>query len=93
MSDENKDLPFAFPSEFKNTQDHPVEYYGIKLAPGTTVCHSGMSLRDYFAAQAMQGFIAGDGRFSMGDSHIERMELSARCFYMMADAMIKARGE
>lgn len=49
--------------------------------------HSIASLRDYFAAKAMQGLLA-DG---MGGQYVpdELSELS----YLMADAMLKARGE
>ena len=53
----------------------------------------GMSLRDYFAAKAMQGFITNDGGFTLGDGNRERMESASQLFYKMADAMLKARGE
>jgi hypothetical protein len=43
----------------------------------------GMTLRDYFAAKAMQGLIAGCERPFV--EHIAKMS------YDMADAMIKAR--
>ena len=49
---------------------------------------SGMSLRDYFAAKAMQGFIdyaAAKGRFVPPDDQL------AQCSYDVADAMLKAR--
>lgn len=45
----------------------------------------GMSLRDYFAAKAMAGFIAGPNGPEWGEKEIA---LSA---YSMADAMLKAR--
>ena len=48
----------------------------------------GMSLRDYFAAQAMQGMLAA----CTGWSEQEQTRL-AKCSYMMADVMLKARGE
>jgi hypothetical protein len=47
-----------------------------------------MSLRDYFAAKAMQGFIdyaAAKGRFVPPDDQL------AQCSYDVADAMLKAR--
>ncbi len=51
---------------------------------------TGMTLRDYFAAQAMQGFISGtlaDGsRFDPEDETI-----LAKVAYKMADAMLEAR--
>ena len=45
----------------------------------------GMSLRDYFAAKAMQGFLQNASEFSSG-------EQVATDAYLLADAMIKARG-
>lgn len=48
----------------------------------------GMTLRDYFAAKAMQGSIAGTPH----NVDIEPTELATWC-YIMADAMLKAKGE
>ena len=45
---------------------------------------SGMSLRDYFAAKAMQGLMASP-------ECPESMEVAAKCSYNLADAMLKAR--
>ena len=46
----------------------------------------GMALRDYFAAQAMQGMLAsGNLPKTMPDADI------AECSYNLADAMMKAR--
>lgn len=47
----------------------------------------GMSLRDYFAAQAMQGQLS---RLSGG--YLQEEDV-AKYAYMMADAMLKAREE
>jgi hypothetical protein len=44
----------------------------------------GMSLRDYFAAAAMQGMLASPD----GDGHVERHAVGA---YQIADAMLAAR--
>ena len=46
----------------------------------------GMSLRDYFAAKAMQGFIAS----TTDDSNINKNRC-AKWTYEMADAMLEAR--
>jgi hypothetical protein len=51
--------------------------------------YNGMTLRDYFAAKAVQGLIASprgtpDGRDATDTYY-------AKCAYLMADAMIKAR--
>jgi hypothetical protein len=47
---------------------------------------SGMTLRDYFAAKALQGMLAsGNLPKTMPDADI------AECSYNLADAMLKAR--
>ena len=47
----------------------------------------GMSLRDYFAAKAMQAIVSRDGIFSYQYSY----ETTAEWAYAYADAMLKAR--
>ena len=47
---------------------------------------SGMSLRDYFAAKAMQGFATAED-----STWIDGANGMARCAYHWADAMLKAR--
>jgi hypothetical protein len=54
--------------------------YGQMLAVG------GMTLRDYFAAKAMQGFMANKSN----PMHYQPEE-DAQWAYMIADAMLKAR--
>ena len=52
--------------------------------------HGGMTLRDYFAANAMQGAIASSSAkldFDFGP------DIGAAWAYQVADAMIAARGE
>ena len=50
----------------------------------------GMDLRDYFAAQAMQGFLSNS---YLAKKHPkDRFELSTLCYHL-ADAMMKARAE
>ena len=53
---------------------------------------SGMTLRDYFAAQALAGELASQGPDTgeWPDNHAE--DLAKRC-YLLADAMLKARAE
>jgi len=69
----------------KNESAFPIpatEYHGMD---------SGMTLRDYFAAKAMQGWLAS---FSESDAH---PSVSGKCYavaeasYALADAMLKAR--
>ena len=47
----------------------------------------GMTLRDYFAAKAMQGLIAQSAGTALGSS----VEIAAEYAYAAADAMLKAR--
>ena len=62
----------------KNDQAFPVEYNG----------HKGMTLRDYFAAKAMQGILAGTHPIV---KETEPLPTVARVAYAQADAMLKAR--
>ena len=55
--------------------------------PVSTVDKQGMTLRDYFAAKAMQGLIAQ----SMGTALGSNPKLAAEHAYATADAMLKAR--
>ena len=51
---------------------------------------TGMTLRDYFAAKAMQGFLAyatHKGIYAPPDNEL------ASAAFQLADAMLKARGE
>ena len=50
---------------------------------------SGMSLRDYFAAKAMQEIISNNGDF-LGANY-GSPEIIAHAAYHMADAMLEAR--
>jgi hypothetical protein len=50
------------------------------------VSHEGMTLRDYFAAKAMQGLVAGSN-----PEHSINLHGAAEWAYNMADAMLKAR--
>ena len=48
--------------------------------------YPGMTLRDYFAAKAMQALIAGESQGEWEDAQ------AAQSAYRMADAMLAARG-
>lgn len=52
--------------------------------PTHNLQNDGMTLRDYFAAKAMQGFVAN------GNTNVQEI---ARASYIVADAMLKARGQ
>ena len=53
----------------------------------------GMTLRDYFAAKAMQGMFANpdDSHENYDLSYDDYVKEIARCAHKMADAMMKAR--
>ena len=55
----------------------------------------GMSLRDYLAAKAMQGYLANAWQAqeleSLGESAAQQMATVAEISYAMADAMLVAR--
>jgi len=56
------------------------------MATHTRQVYTGMTLRDYFAAKAMQGMLACDIEFGP-----EQVPIIAASAYVMADAMLKAR--
>jgi len=51
----------------------------------------GMTLRDYFAANALQGMISANVGFFDTNKAREDANLAARSAYEYADAMLKAR--
>ena len=67
--------PPAFP--------HTVEYKGSDC--GGIVPHGGMTLRDYFAAKALQGMLAESGGGALHNTNLSEFA------YLIADAMLKAR--
>ncbi|MDL2186748.1 hypothetical protein P5706_21390 [Pseudomonas sp. ChxA] len=76
MSKDNSEPAFPAP-------EASMEHYG--KADGYT----GMSLRDYFAAKAMQGFSASPSMIDSNDSRA--IAYVAAASYAMADAMLAAR--
>lgn len=54
--------------------------------------YEGMTLRDYFAAKAMQGLCVEGGKGSIADV-LDHMELVAAISFRMADAMILERAK
>ena len=51
----------------------------------------GMSLRDYFAGQALAGILADPGRHGFNESHAECEFIIVEDAYILADAMITWR--
>ncbi|WP_208452066.1 hypothetical protein [Burkholderia gladioli] len=68
----------------------PLSDSGFDMRGTNHECVNGMTLRDYFAAKFMQGFVAAPDR-ETEYSHVTRDECAKRA-YQMADAMLKARG-
>jgi hypothetical protein len=60
------------------------------VAELANVTWEGMTLRDYFAAKAMQGILAGDHPISHDK---DPLPIVAKVAYAQADAMLKAREE
>ena len=58
-----------------------------------TITQNGMTLRDYFAAKAMQAIIAGNitGKKCEDRSWLEADQWAPNVSYEIADAMLKAR--
>lgn len=71
-----------------NTTNHGGPAFPVHPDIGTQEPHAGMTLRDYFAAKAMQGMFASDT-----DDWNEQGDWTSRAesAYEMADAMLKAR--
>lgn len=74
----------AFPYVLVNNSSETMNTFGIELAPGKTADFGGMTLRDYFAAKAMQARLSNP-QWIASD---ERTALDA---YQVADAMLRAR--
>jgi len=84
MSNTNTGGP-AFPYEERNGEGNPVRDY------------FGMTLRDYFAAKAMQSIYAANVDWEptgtpMDEESLQVLADVAQDAYKMADAMLKARG-
>jgi hypothetical protein len=93
----NKGGP-AFPVTAVNHTDKSIKgCYGDEIPPNSAAHYFGMTLRDYFAAKAMQGECAamwggnsewGGLSLDIGDKLLNRR---AAHWYRIADAMLRAR--
>ena len=72
---------------------HTVEYKGADC--GGVVPHGGMTLRDYFAAKAMQiMWDAYDKNYcGLNNQDAPNTQIIAESAYTLADAMLKARAQ
>ena len=78
----------AFPSEETITTQPPPNYTGSYNGSTYVAKHTGMDLRDYFAAKAMQAVLSRTDTPLTFDAKI--LTVSA---YQVADSMIKQREE
>ena len=60
---------------------------------GSSIDSFGMTLRDYFAAKAMQGWLASFSESDVHPSVSGKCDAVAEASYALADAMLKAREE
>lgn len=98
MSAARNDGGPAFPLASKWENDSDVMIVGPNGAPvppgfSETIIASGMTLRDYFAAKAMQGLLAHPHCKPVGPNFTETTNCVATEAYAVADAMIAARGQ
>lgn len=85
----------AFPCELHNEGSKPIKgFTGETLKPGVVEAYKGMTLRDYFAAKAMQGMLAYPGDTTMGSHHNNNDAKGvAKVAYQYADAMLDERAK
>lgn len=77
--------------------NNPPAFPTLHIPHASPPAWSGMTLRDYFAAKAMQGLMAGRWKSDMHgipyDAYRADADEWAKSAYHFADAMLKARGE
>ena len=73
---------------FPTSEDEALKEYFGAIEAGQSAVFT-VTLRDYFAAKAMQGFLSGP----MNRVKFEGVADVARISYVMADAMLAVRGE
>ena len=66
-----------------NTDTGDKAFPAVVVYQDQVVYQGGMTLRDYFAAKAMQGYVGQGKSYDFADT--------AQVSYAMADAMLKAR--
>lgn len=68
----------------------PCETYGLRNGKETTIPTNGMTLRDYFAGQAVMALVTKEAIELIGRKRITGADLATAC-YDLADAMLAAR--
>lgn len=89
MSDNNKydTMPF----QLNSPSPVPVESDGGQAFPGETWGSKGMSLRDYFAARALENDIANHRHILYHSGGYIKEPTREQCRYAYADAMLAER--
>lgn len=79
----------AFPSQIRNDGEDPINgFIHEEIPAGTTSNYAGMSLRDYFAAKAMQAYVTRGGYPDDGFD-----ELISKWAFEIADVMLAERAK
>ncbi|EHM0713737.1 hypothetical protein JDT53_12485 [Escherichia coli] len=73
----------AFPVDSVVERDEKGHLHGFEISS------AGMTLRDYFAAKAIQGMLSNSGMWDLVNER--HAELAAEDAYQVADAMLRAR--
>lgn len=89
----------AFPVALKSGVHGASGLCGEEIPPNVTKTYGGMTLRDYFAAKAMQALIRELANTEQADEEMQKLglvegdfdRLVAKCSYDYADAMLKER--
>ncbi|MDO7911376.1 hypothetical protein Q6A49_12615 [Pseudomonas sp. 22-AL-CL-001] len=83
----------AFPVEIRNTTDEAfIGCLGEEVKPQSFAIYTGVSVRDYFAAQALPtAWAAFDGGYFDAGEWEDINRGVVECAYQMADAMLAAR--
>lgn len=83
----------AFPTQINNSGNAAIKgFNGEEIKPHTFSAYPGMNLRDYFAANALQGLLSWAGDDSSGSYHSNSDPAhTASMAYEYADAMLAAR--
>ena len=74
-------------------QDMPAFPFEYETSDGARITHNGMSLRDYFAGQALIGYLHASAQSGFGPPNEYQAKEAARNSYVVADAMIAERNK